>query len=282
MFRFPAKYHVALVAPAGPCPPETVAAGKAVLESCGCQVTVMPHLFCGNTLSHLAAGDSQRAADINAAFADETIDLVWAVRGGCGAMRILDMLDWEMIKKRNIPLAGFSDITALHWAMAKHGCTNYLAAPMMTFLSAAEDSLSENTLFQALCGEKTSPRLPALRRGEVCGTPLPGNLAVAAAMCGTPYFPGTAGKVVILEEINEAPYRIDRMLTQLRLAGAFATCAGVVFGRFTGCGEADEINDILHDFTANVSCPVYTGLSYGHELPFHSISGRQKSGRNFS
>ena len=276
MFQFPEKYHIALVAPAGPCPPETVAAGKAVLESCGCRVTLMPHLFCGTSLSHLAADDSGRAADINNAFADESVDLVWAVRGGCGAMRILDLLDWQMIKNRDIPLAGFSDITALHWAMAKHDCPNHLAAPMMTFLSAADDSLSGETLFQALCGEKISLKLQPLRRGEVSGTPLPGNLAVAAAMCGTPYFPDTSGKVVILEEINEAPYRVDRMLTQLRLAGAFAECAGVVFGRVTGCGSADELGEVLHDFTAHVSCPVYTGLPCGHELPFYSISGRQE------
>ncbi len=275
MFQFPEKYHIALIAPSGGSPAETVAAGKAVLESCGCRVTLMPHLFSGASLSHLAADDSGRAADINAAFADDSIDLIWAVRGGCGAMRILDMLDWAMIKERNIPLAGFSDITVLHWAMAKHGCTNYLAAPMMTFLSAADDELSQKSLFQALCGEKISLKLQPLRPGEISGCPLPGNLAVAAAMCGTPYFPDTTGKVVILEEINEAPYRIDRMLTQLRLAGAFADCAGVVFGNFSGCGDPGELEKILHDFTAHLRCPVYTGLPFGHELPFYSLRGTQ-------
>ena len=276
MFRFPQKYRIALVAPSGPIAPETVEQGKKILEKYGHEVTVMPHVFAGGSLPHLAAADTGRAEDINAAIEDDSIDLIWAVRGGAGALRILDKINWQKLKESGKYFAGFSDITALHWAMAKHDCPNHLAAPMMTFLSAADDSLSGETLFQALCGEKISLKLQPLRRGEVSGTPLPGNLAVAAAMCGTPYFPDTSGKVVILEEINEAPYRVDRMLTQLRLAGAFAECAGVVFGRFTGCGSADELGEVLHDFTAHVSCPVYTGLPCGHELPFYSISGRQE------
>ena len=100
-----------------------------------------------------------------------------------------------------------------------------------------------------------------MRAGNICGTPLPGNLAVASALCGTGFMPETSGKILILEEVGEAPYRIDRMLTQLRLNGVFDHGAGIIFGNFTGCGQVDR--------------PVFYGLPHGHELPFYSICGTQ-------
>ena len=142
MFRFPQKYRIALVCPAGRCDENTVLSGKKVLESCGCSVTVMPHVFAGNSLSFLSAPDELRAKDINDAVANEEIDLIWAVRGGYGALRILDKIDWERLKKRNIPFAGFSDITAIHWAMAAKGINSYLAAPMMKYLAGGSDEIT--------------------------------------------------------------------------------------------------------------------------------------------
>lgn len=275
MFKFPAKYHIALVAPAGGCSAETVAYGRQVLEKCGCKVTLMPHLFSGNSLPHLAADDAARADDINQALADENIDLLWAVRGGCGAMRILPEIDWQLWQTTDKPLLGFSDITALHWAMEKMGCRRFIAAPMMKFLAGNADEITVNSLFEALAGNPVNLRLPALKPGNICAPALPGNLAVAAAMCGTPYFPDTTGKVLILEEIGEAPYRIDRMLTQLRLAGAFDRCAGIVFGHFTDCGEMPGILPVLQDFADSAKCPVYYGLPFGHELPFYSLGSCQ-------
>ena len=276
MFKFNRKYRIALTAPSRMCTKETVAAGKAVLEESGCEVTLMPHLFSGGSLSHLSACDTDRAADINAAIADKNIDIIWAVRGGCGALRILDKINWQKLKESGKFFAGFSDITAIHWAMAKYGINRYLAAPMMNFLAKTDDRLTVTTLNDALCAKELQLSLPALNPGEVTAVPLAGNMAVAAAMCGTSFFPDTSGKLLILEEIGEAPYRIERSLTQLRLAGTFDHCAGVVFGNFTDCGENSGVMAVLQDFAARAKCPVFYGLPHGHELPFTSLSGIQK------
>ena len=133
MFRFPRKLRAALLAPSGMCARETVDAGRKMLEISGCETVVMPHIFTGASLPHLAADDGFRADDINAAAADDSIDIIWAVRGGCGALRILDKIDWQLLRKSGKFFAGFSDITAIHWAMAKNACPRFLAAPMMRF-----------------------------------------------------------------------------------------------------------------------------------------------------
>ena len=275
MFNFPQKYRISLVSPAGRCDQNTVLSGKKVLESGGCSVTVMPHVFAGNSLPFLSAPDELRAKDINDAIADENTDLIWAVRGGYGALRILDKIDWETLKSRGLPFAGFSDITAIHWAMAAKGINSYLAAPMMKYLAEGNDEITCRSLFSALNGEKISLELDALRPGKVSGTPLAGNLTVAAALCGTEYFPDTSGRILILEEVGERPYRIDRVLTQLRLAGAFDRCTGIIFGNFTDCGEVPDVMAVLLDFTGQVSCPVFYNLPHGHELPFYAFCGRQ-------
>lgn len=276
MLTFPENFTIALVSPSGLCDKEVVDGGRQFLENSGASVKVMPHIFTHDSLAHLSASDELRAADINSALADEEVDMIWAVRGGCGALRILDKIDWQLFQKRQIPFAGFSDITAIHWAMAKMGVDSYIAAPMMKFLSDKLSPVTANTLSDALKGVPVSLSLNPLSAAKITeASPLPGNITVAAALCGTEFFPDTKGKVLILEEIGEAPYRIERALTQLRLAGAFRNAAGVVFGNFTSCGEKEELAAILRDFADQVDCPVFYGLPHGHELPFFSISASQ-------
>ncbi len=276
MFKFPHKYRIALVAPAGVISPETAASGRAILEKYGHEVKIMPHLFTGGTLLHLSADDADRASDINAAIDDEEIEIIWAVRGGAGSLRILDRINWKKLKDSGKYFAGFSDITAIHWAMAANNSCRYLAAPMMKFLAENREPLTGETLFAALNGSPVSLQLPALRPGSVNGTALAGNLTVAAALCGSRYLPDTTGRVLVLEDIGEAPYRIDRCLTQLRINGVFDHCAGIIFGRFTDCGNEPELMAVLKDFTGKVSCPVFCGLCHGHELPFYSLCGTQE------
>lgn len=276
MLNFPENFTVSLVSPSGLCDRKTVSKGREFLENAGASVKLMPHIFTHDSLAHLSASDDLRAADINAALADDEVDLIWAVRGGCGALRILDKIDWQLFQKRQIPFAGFSDITAIHWAMAKMEVKSYLAAPMMKFLGEKLAPVTANSLADALKGAPVSLTLNPLSAGKITeAVPLPGNIAVAAALCGTRFFPDTAGKVLILEEVGEAPYRIERSLTQLRLAGAFERCAGVVFGNFTSCGEKAEVAAVLEDFASCVTCPVFCGLPHGHELPFFSVSASQ-------
>lgn len=276
MLNFPENFTIALVSPSGLCSEEIVLRGKKFLENSGAKVKIMPHIFEHDSLAHLSASDQLRAADINAALADEEVNMLWAVRGGCGALRILDKIDWDLFQKRKLPFAGFSDITAIHWAMAKKGITSFIAAPMMKFLGEKIAPLTANTLSDALKKIPVSLSLNPLSEGKITeAAPLPGNISVICALCGTEYFPDTTGKLLILEEVGEAPYRIERSLTQLRLAGAFSHCAGVIFGNFTGCGNKDELEAVLADFASQVSCPVFCGFPHGHELPFFSVSGDQ-------
>lgn len=270
---FPANFTVGVISPAGRIEDEVFAAGTAALQSCGAKVKIFPAACnCHAEQRYLAAGDELRAADIQAAFADSSIDLILASRGGYGCARVLDMLDWEQLRQRPVMLAGFSDITALHWAMIAQKAGIPIAAPMLKYLAEGDDFTLKH-FFAALRGEPLRLTLPALRgKGRVKALPLPGNLTVAASLAGTQYFPDTAGKTVILEDVGEKPYRLDRALTQLRLAGAFSKCEAVVFGRFSDCGSEDEIMSLLCDFSAKVECPVFYDCPFGHETPMLSIN----------
>lgn len=270
---FPENFTIGAIAPAGAVAADTVRAGVEVLENLGATVRILPNVRRGDPiLPYLDSPDPERAADLEQAWLDPEIDMLWAIRGGYGCGRLLAALNWEKLATRNIPVAGFSDITALHWAMSARNCGTILAMPMFSYLKDADEAtlLSLQTTFQK---QPQILTLPALRGGKISGLPLPGNLTVAASLCGTPFFPDTTGKVIILEEVGEHPYRIDRTLNQLLMCGTFDHCAGVVFGRFTSSGSLEIIMKILEDFTRKVDVPVFCNLEYGHELPFVSIRG---------
>ena len=269
---FPDNFTVAAVAPAGPVSDETLFNGVEALQNLGAKVKLMPHIQSASSLHRfLSASDDERAADLSDAWNDPDISMIWAIRGGYGCGRILEKLNWETLAARPLPLAGFSDITALHWAMTAKNCGIPMALPMFAYLKEADEYTLES-LKSVFSGKNPVLTLPALRKGNVSALPLAGNLTVAASLCGTPYFPDTTGKLVILEEVGEkSPYRIDRLLNQLRLAGTFDKAAGVIFGYFTECGDTDGLMNVLNDFTSKINIPVFYGLKYGHELPFTSM-----------
>ena len=272
---FPDGFTIAAVAPAGAPAPGVVDSGAAVLRRLGAEVKLMPSVYGRpGKLPFLAADDELRLADLQNAMDDPDVALIWAVRGGYGSARLLEQLKWPNHSRRFM-LGGFSDITALHWAMSASGAGRVLALPMFSFLTEM-DELTRFHLAALFSGREQRLTLPALRPGDLNARPLAGNLTVAASLCGTRYFPDTTGRIVILEEIGEAPYRIDRLLFQLRCSGTFDRCAGVLFGRFTDCGPQEKIMAVLEDFTARVNCPVFYGLEYGHECPFISMDcGRE-------
>ena len=270
------KFHcLGIAAPASGCVPEKLQSGLTFLERHGIKVIPGKNLFARGTFSYLSADDGKRVEDFNSLAENPEVDAILCVRGGYGTPRILEKINYAVLRQRNLPVIGFSDITAIHWAMARFGCDGILAAPTISLLADAGDEVTLNTLPAAVEGKECVLHLPAIRKGEISGFPLPGNIAVAASLCGTAYFPDTTGKIIVLEEVGEAAYRLDRMLTQLLLSGTFDRCAGVVFAHFTRCGENSEVMDILHDFTRKVHCPVFFGFPHGHELPFYSLSSRQ-------
>jgi muramoyltetrapeptide carboxypeptidase len=268
--RLAAGARVGLVAPAGAVPDDAV---DRALARCA-ELGLVPVLRDAVRARHgyLAGPDAARAAELRAALEDPGTDAVWALRGGYGAMRILDTLDLAPLAARPKAVVGFSDITALHLALARerriafHGPN--AGAPwdgfaMAAFRRALFDGLPQEPL--PLPPDLEPPTV--LRPGRIEGPLLGGNLALLAHLCGTRWALDARGAVLVVEDVGEAAYRIDRALTQLRLAGALDGVAGLVFGQFTNRpvtpGERPLV-DVLRDFADALGVPALAGVPVGH------------------
>jgi muramoyltetrapeptide carboxypeptidase len=259
----------ALVAPAGPLRGEQeLQAAIAHATSLGWEPVVGPHALSRH--GYLAGTDAERAADFNAALRDDAVDGIWCLRGGYGAMRILDALDYDALRRNPRPLLGYSDITALHCAVnVRCAVVSYHAPTARGDLTAfSRDSLVRAVVQQGdPCG--SAPLARTVRGGRAAGRLVGGNLALLAALAGTPYAPDYTDAILVLEDVGEANYRIDRMLQQLRLSGAFDRLAGIAFGQFTeGADPLDsepcELDDILRDAADAARVPSVTGIPLGH------------------
>jgi muramoyltetrapeptide carboxypeptidase len=216
---------------------------------------------------YLAGADDHRAAQFNAMMADDTVQAVMCARGGYGAMRILDRLDYDAIGHNPKPLIGFSDITALHQVIQlKTGLVTF-HGPMVTTLAKLTgqgrqswwDALTGNRDFSMLFSD-----LRVLKAGSAQGLLVGGNLATLCHMVGTPYGADYAGTILMIEDVGEAPYRIDRMLTQMKLAGVLDGMAGLVVGGFEDCGRFDEIDEIVLERFGDMDIPIVSGAPFGH------------------
>ena len=230
---------------------------------------------------YLSGTDEVRARDINNMFADDEVDAIICIRGGYGAMRILDKLDYEMIAKHPKIFAGFSDITALHIALLNRCDLATFHAPMAVgWADGPMDDFSRESMYKALMhaepmGELVNPpeyEKKTVNPGIAEGTLVGGNLMLITSSLGTPWEIDTKGRILFIEEVSERTYCVDRMLTQLRLAGKFDDCAGVVFGDFADCNiEYPEfgltLEEIIRDVVAPCGKPIFTGLRCGHCSP---------------
>ena len=263
--------RVALVAPAGPVSAADVARAEANARSFGWEPRVGAHALA--RADYFAGGDAERAGDLNAALADPGVDGVWCLRGGYGAMRVLDAVDYAALARRPRAVVGYSDVTALHLACAAqvpglvtfHGPT---ARAELTAFSRASLGRAVGQRAEDPCGP--APAARALRPGRAAGRLAGGNLALLAALCGTAYAPHFAGAVVLLEDVNEPVYRVDRMLRQLLLAGALAGCRALVFGHCTRCPEECEddgrrtLAAVVEEAAALLGVPAAVGVPVGH------------------
>jgi len=263
--------RVALVAPAGPLSGrEDLQRAQDNVRSLGWQPVTAAHVLARN--GYLAGVDAERLTDLNDALTDEHVDAIWCVRGGYGAMRLLDGIDYAAMRRRPKPIIGYSDVTALHAAMGAR-------CEVVTFhgptARAALTPFSRASLERALdggdpCGQ--APRAETLVGGRARGRLVGGNLAILSALSGTPYEPEYDGAILVVEDVNEAVYRIDRMLTQLRLAGRLARCAAIAFGQFTDIPldapeeslGARKLGDLLRETAATVGVPCVAGIPVGH------------------
>jgi muramoyltetrapeptide carboxypeptidase len=274
-----------MVAPsAAPNEPERIRFAIDTIESLGFKVKPGAHLY--DRDGYLAGSDAARAADLNAMFADDGVDAIWCVRGGYGASRILPALDYALMQRKPKALIGYSDITALHMAIHRHAGLVTFHGPV-AFRAFTPYSLGE--LKRVLWTGETPVRLggpPPFERaegrvdwenrvvtlvpGRARGRLLGGNLCLMSHLCGTPYFPDLRGAILFLEDVEEAYYRIDRMLTQLWLSGALAGVAGVAFGKFTNCNSSPfflqnrPLDDILAERCRALGVPAVSGIMVGH------------------
>lgn len=270
----PAGSLIGVVAPAGPATPEALAAVEPLYAHHGYRVRLYPgcHAECG----YLAGPDALRLADLHAALADREVAAIHCLRGGYGALRLLDGIDTALVRRARKLLIGYSDITALH-ALWCHAGLASLHAPM-----PASDLVKPGregdaaTLFSLLknglrSGDVLAPALdPAARAaglhvpGRAEGQLVGGNLSLVAALLGTPWAWPAAGAILFLEDVGEELYRCDRQLTQLRLTGVLGAAAGFVLGSFT---EQDSPAALLRDMLVALGKPLLAGWPSGHGTP---------------
>jgi muramoyltetrapeptide carboxypeptidase len=263
---------VMLVSPSGPTRPERVARGVELLTGWGLRPVLGPNAYARH--GYLAGTDEQRAADLNAAFADPQVRGVIATRGGYGAQRIVDLVDMDAVRRDPKVVAGFSDITALQFALWRGARLATVHGPGAALSTDRTPLSSAESLHAAMTS--TEPVSVTRRAGEVSahvvvpgvatGPLIGGNLCLVTASLGTRDMPDLTGAVLLLEEVAEPPYKIDRMLTQLRRSGALDGVAGVALGQFTDCADdwPTTVADVLADRLGDLGVPVLGGLPVGH------------------
>ena len=219
---------VAVVAPSGPVDSVLLGRGTRRLEGIGLKVVVGPHVLDRQDLGYLAGSDAARAADLESAWCDPAVGAVFCARGGYGAARLLGLLDWDRMRAAGPKtLIGSSDITAQHHAFAAELGVPTLHGPMPGGLLLGGEQGPEPATWEHLRAVLFGASAPVtgdlvLAPGRATGVLSGGNLSLLASLCGTGYQPSFAGRIALLEDIGEQPYRVDRLLTQLLQSGAFA------------------------------------------------------------
>ena len=275
--------RVALVAPASAVPEEKLEPALSYVRSLGLEPVVYPSCYFKNRDGYLAATDSQRAKDLNDAFGDPSIDGIWCIRGGYGGHRILPLLDADRIRNNPKWFGGYSDVTALHTFFNQTcGFETYHCTMPSTEPNPDDFTLKylKDALFGSLSGTLSDPagELPkTLVSGKAGGVLCGGNLSLLAASLGTPWEIDTKGKILFLEDIGEKTYRVDGMLTQLRNAGKFRDCVGIILGAWTDCPpEYPEktllLPEIFQQLIVPAGKPAIMDVACGHVLPTLSLA----------
>lgn len=266
---------VAVVAPSMPVFRDQLDAGIAALRAAGFEVRLGEHIHAVH--GHLAGTDQQRLHDLNIALRDPTVRAVWAGRGGYGLTRILDGVDWDALADDPKVIVGFSDVTALHvaaWKRLRLVTVHGQFAGRFHLVAGYPDA--HRHLVDLLTGALRPGPLPTLGSeprtvvaGSAEGPLVGGNLAVLASMVGTPHQLDAAGAIVLLEDVNEPPYKLDRALTQLREAGVLDGVAGIMLGEWVACDPPEGRWSATAEETAaerlgDLGVPVLAGLPVGH------------------
>lgn len=251
------------------------------LQALGFKVREAPNLRA--RYGHFAGTDAQRAADVNTMFADPTVNGILAMTGGSGGNRILPLIDYAAIRRTPKFLGGYSDLTALinavqvqtglitfHCPMGSSEWNEFSIRSLRAAVMDAELQTLSNPKDRDDAIVPRTGRITTLRSGKARGPLVGGNLAVLTSMAGSPYYPRFDGAILFLEEVNEYIYRVDRMLSTLKLSGALDKLAGVVLGGFTKCEPGDgnygtlTLDEVFDDYFKPLNVPVYSGALFGH------------------
>ncbi|MEU1573167.1 LD-carboxypeptidase [Streptomyces collinus] len=266
--------RVAVVAPSGPVPEERLEAGLDILRGWGLDPVVAPHaLDRQRELDYLAGTDEQRASDLQAAWCDPSVGAVLCARGGYGAQRMVDLLDWAAMRAAGPKVfAGFSDVTVLHQAFATRLGLVTLYGPAAAGVDFLKNARAQGhlraTLFEPE-SVRTLTAVPpggtALVPGRARGVTLGGCLSLLASDLGTPHArPGARGGLLLMEDVSESPYRLDRYLTQLLRTGWLDGAAGIVLGSWADCGPREGLRAVFADRLGGLGVPVVEEFGFGH------------------
>jgi muramoyltetrapeptide carboxypeptidase len=271
---------IMFVAPAGPADPERVEASRRRCEALGFRVIIPKNLF--RRERYLAGSDDERAAELNAAFRDPDVRAIFPCRGGYGLMRILSRLDYEAIRNDPKIITGYSDLTALHMAIARHSRVITFHSPMpqnSLYRDDGDHAYASSNFWRLVRGEgfavSSEIELPKGRAmpvklvgGRATGRLMGGNLTLICSTLGTPYAVEPAGNILLIEDTGEAPYRVDRMFAQLRLAGILDQVAGLLVGTFDET-DVNGVDTVVRDHCARLKIPVILNFPVGH-TPFNA------------
>ncbi len=269
---------IGLISPAS-TPDDLTRIDKAVkyFEDLGYPVKVGENV--GEKLGYLAGTDEQRLNDLHSMFADKEVKAIISIRGGFGSARLLDKINYNLIKRNPKIFVGYSDLTALNLAIFKKTGLITFEGPMAaTDFGNDIDPYTEDIFWRMVAHKKKFGKLEnpngekfySLAKGRAEGRIIGGNLSILTSLAGTKFFPDFKNQILLLEELNEEPYRIDRMFNHLRLLGVFDKVKGIILGRFVDCyqkaGERSErtLNKIILEYFENFNKPLVYNVSHGH------------------
>lgn len=261
---FPPGARIAVVAPCGPYPEQRFAEGVGLATAAGLTLDIPPGML--QPYRYLAAPDAVRLAQLQAALASPTHDAIWIARGGYGLTRLLPHLRLEGCHPK--PVLGFSDATALLACLWRQKWSHLIHGPVVNSLPITSHAARADLFQQLARADDRRLDVRAVTPARVEGPLIAANLTLLAALCGTPWQVDVDGAILIVEDVGEAPYRIDRLLTQLMQAGALAGVRALVFGDFAQCtappGSPWTLEDLFVEFGERAGVPVWLGGPIGH------------------
>jgi len=273
---------IGVFAPASAPSSAALERGIARLRTAGVQVdvSVSGHEDAG----YLAGTDADRLEQFHSLLRAPHLDALFAARGGYGCARLLDGIDWELFLARRLPIVGYSDVTALHLAALKHDHMRNIAGPMVASDFGREvrtdgdvwafakmlDSLAQ-AWGQGGVPDWAMGETVVIRPGTARGMIVPATLSVLVTLIGTPFIPDLSGAVLVLEDVHEPAYKLDRYLTQLRQTGILKELGGLVFGDFRDLDDAEHLPALFTEFAASLNGPVLAGVAFGHRFPSVSL-----------